>query len=346
MESVGGYLNAFTGKETTCYYARALDAHVGRAIDTTCDLVLQPLFPPKEVVKEKEVIMEEMRMYEDSPEEVVFDRFERLVYNNHALGRPVIGYPQTVRMLSREDLCTYMGQYYTPNRMVLTVTGNVYHRQVGRYAEKAFRVLERLPGNGQREKVDTYQSGEVIEERPIQQAHMVLGRRGMDVHDSMRTSMTVLNTILGGGMSSRLNQNIREKYGYCYNVYSFLNMYSDTGDLGVYVGTDAGRIARTKKLVFRELDRLMQHPVSRRALQQVKNQIKGHIMLGLENMSNRMMRIARQELLFGRYITLDEVLEKIDQVTAEDVQAMAQAWFDQDQFSCVTLLPQSSQNHT
>ena len=339
LESVGGYLNAFTGKEYTCFHARALDAHLERAIETTCDLILQPLFPEKEMAKEKAVVLEEMKMYEDSPEDVVFDRFERAVYKDHALGRPIVGFPETVSALSQQDLFQFVDRRYTPECMVLSVSGNVQHARVVRLAEKAFRDSDRKRAECHRTSVGDYRAGDIVEERPIQQAHLVLGRRGIDINHAMRTTATVLNTILGGGMSSRLNQNIRERYGYCYNIFSFLNFYSDTGDIGVYMGTDPAHLAKAKKLIRRELDKLVQRPVSKRALNQAKNQVKGHIMLGLESMSNRMIRIARQELLLGRYVTLDEVLDELDKVSSDGVQEAAQLLYASEQFSSVALLP-------
>ena len=339
LESVGGYLNAFTGKEYTCFYARALDAHVGRAIDTITDLVLHPVFPEKELGKEKAVVLEEMKMYEDAPEEVVFDRFERAVYPEHSLGIPIVGFPGTVASLSRQDLLDYVGQHYRPERMILSVAGNVSHERVVRLASRAFRQQEGQAAHWSRTPVGAYRPRILQEEKPIQQAHLILGRRGLGVQDPLRTSATILNTVLGGGMSSRLNQNIREKYGYCYHVSSFANMHSDTGDLGVYLGTDPSRVPHATKLVFRELDRLAQKPVGLRTLNQAKSQVKGHIMLGLESMSNRMMRLARQELLLGGYITLDEVLEEVDGIEAGAVQDAAQTLFKEDTFSTVVLVP-------
>ncbi len=340
LESVGGFLNAFTSKEYTCFYARALDEHLERAIDTVCDLVLQPRFPEKELEKEKEVVVEEMKMYEDSPEEVIFDRFDSIVYKNHALGRPILGYPETVRSFRRGQLLDYMDAHYTPDRIVLSVAGKIQHETVVALAENAFENAERLPIHRDRMTVNGYTPEIVLESRPIQQAHLIVGTRGLDVNHPKRSALTVLNTILGGGMSSRLNQNIREKYGFCYNIYSFLNMHSDTGDLGVYMGTDATLIPRAKKLIFRELEKLADKMVSARALNQAKNQVKGSIMLGLESMSNRMMRIARQELLFRRYFTLDEVLEELDRVDRDTLQGVAQDLFLPDRFSNIVLVPQ------
>ena len=210
MESVGGYLNAFTAKEYTCYYARALDEHLARAIDTVCDLILFPTLPEKEIEKEKGVILEEMKMYEDNPEELVFDRFESVVYDGHALGAPVIGYPQTVQSFDREMLCDYMRSHYVPDRVVLVVAGNADHDDIVRIAEDmlaempiAERPIRRAPVNG-------YVPHDFVESRPIQQAHFVMGARGLSVRNEDRVAFSVLNTLLGGGMSSRLNQNVRE----------------------------------------------------------------------------------------------------------------------------------------
>ncbi len=343
LESVGGYLNAFTSKEYTCFEARALDVNLARAIDTAADLVVDPLFPEKELQKEKCVVLEEMKMYADTPEDMIFERFERIVYANHAFGHPIIGLPDTVSALSQADLFGYLNRRYTPERIVLAAAGNLSHQAVVRAAERAFMGLRKRTSNGPepRESLGRYMPQRVEETRPIQQAHMVLGRRGLDIGDSHRAAMNVASTILGGGMSSRLNQNIREKHGFCYNVFAFLNMHSDTGDFGVYAGTDTAHVDRVEKLVFRECAKLAGRQVSARTLSQAKNQIKGSILLGLESMNNRMTRIARQELFFGRYITLDEVLEELHNVSADDVQAVAQELFVPAEFSRMVVLPES-----
>ena len=341
MESVGGYLNAFTSKEYTCYYSRALDEHLARAVDVVSDLILAPKFPPRELEREKDVVLEEMKMYEDAPEEYIFDLFEEAVYPDHALGRPIIGQPETVRAFDRDQLQAYLDHHYTPDRIVLAVAGNADHAQVVDVAEKIFRATDRRPIARERGAAVDARPQHLVVERPIQQAHLVLGTRAFPVDDARRTVLSVLNTILGGGMSSRLNQNIREKYGYCYNIYSFTNLHSDTGDFGVYMGTDESKVERSKKLIFRELEKLAQKPVSGRTLNQAKTQVKGSIMLSLENMSTRMMRIGRQELYFHRYFTLDEIVDEVERVTAEEVQAVAQTLFQPDAFSSVVLVPQN-----
>lgn len=339
LESVGGYLNAFTAKEYTCYFARALDEHLERAIDTVLDLVLEPDFPVKELEKEKDVVLEEMKMYDDTPEDLVFIRFEDQVFRGHPLARPIIGTPSSVMGLSRQHLVDYLDRQYTPDRIVVAIAGNVDHDAAVRYAERVLQRSSRVSRPRERTPVVAYRPDEHIEQRPIQQAHLVLGTRGYSAVDERRTALSILNTILGGGMSSRLNQNIREKYGFCYSIYSFANMHSDTGDFGIYMGTDASRIARSKKLIFRELEKLADKPVSRRALNQAKNQVKGSMMLGLENMSNRMMRMGQHELYFNRYFTLDEMIRQLEAVTEEDLQRLSRELFDPDQFSTVVLEP-------
>lgn len=341
MEAVGGYLNAFTSKEYTSYYARALDEHLERAIDVVCDLILEPNFPEKELDKEKDVVLEEMKMYEDTPDEHVFDLFEGAVYRDHALGRPILGFPETVRAFSREQLHAFMDAHYTPDRIVLAVAGNARHEEVVDIARKVFGASGRPPAERHRVQVNGYRPEEVVQKRPIQQAHLVVGTRAYNIHHPRRTAYSVLNTLLGGGMSSRLNQNIREKYGYCYSIYSFTNLHTDTGDFGIYMGTDPAKVERAKRLIRRELDKLIEQPVSSRALTQAKSQVKGSIMLALESMSNRMMRIGRQELYFNRYITLDEITAEVDSVTAEEVQEVARDLFPPERFSTVVLLPKS-----
>ena len=186
------------------------------------------------------------------------------------------------------------------------------------------------------------QASHVVRSKPIQQAHLILGTKGMDASNPSRVSLSVLNTILGGGMSSRLNQNIREKYGYCYNIYSFANMHSDTGDFGVYMATEEAKADHSVKLIKRELNRLRQKKVSPRELNRAKSQAKGAIMLGLENMGSRMMRIGRQELYYGRYFALDEIIDLIDDVSNQDLANTAQQILDPNRFSDIRLIPGSA----
>lgn len=343
MENVGGYLNAFTSKEYTCFYARALDEHLPRAVDTVCDLILNPVFPERDLEREKDVVIEEMKMYDDAPEDRVFDVLDETLFPGHPMGRPVIGTEETVRKFSREGLLQFMEQTYTHDRIVIAASGKVSHRQLVRHVKKAFSESPRgrAPEPSIAEPIPDRAPAFVSENRPIQQAHLVLGRRAYSVHDPRRVALSILNTLLGGGMSSRLNQNIRERYGYCYNIYSFANMHSDTGDFGIYMGTDALRVDHARELMLRELDKLVQKPVSGRMLERARSQVKGGIMLGLESMGSRMMRIGRQELYYGTYFSLDQILSMIDSVTPADVLDVAQDLFTPSSFSTVRILPTS-----
>ncbi len=341
MEAVGGYLNAFTSKEYTCYYARALDEHLDRAIDLVCDLVIGPVFPEPSLAKEKDVVIEEMRMYDDVPEDLIFDRFENVLFSGHALGRPVIGFPETVRAFSRDDLVSYVQHKYTPDRTAVAVVGNVSHAHAVALVKSAFANVDRLPEPEPvaREAVNGYRVDHKVEGRHIQQAHLVLGTRGFRMRDPRRMALSLLNTVLGGGMSSRLNQNIREKYGYCYNIYSFANMLSDTGDFGVYMATDGAKVNHAQKLIHRELNKLASQPISAQKLQQAKNQLKGALMLSLESPSNRMMRLGRMAIYQQPYRTLDEIIAEIDGVTVDNIHAVANDLFVPSQFSSVVLMP-------
>ncbi len=340
MESVGGYLNAFTSKEHTCYFARALDSHLDRGIDSTCDLVASPVFPEQEIEKEKKVVLEEIKMYDDAPEEYIADRFESIVYPAQAIGRPIIGYPETVSSLRREDLFQYVSSQYTPDQIVVAASGNLLHEKLVKGVEKAFTNLRSTRRESDIELANSpYQATELSLTRPIHQGHLILGRSSVSIHSKHRAALELLNIILGGGSSSRLNQRIRERYGFCYNIYSFLNMYSDCGDFGIYLGLDPSKIDHATHLIFREFDSLAQKPVSKQVLTRAKCQARGGIVLGLESLSNRMTRLGKQELYFGRVIPMDETIEELERVTANDIQTIAGEFLAQDFFSRIFLTP-------
>jgi len=339
MESVGGYLNAFTTKEQTCFYARGLDEHLGRALDTVLDLVTSPTIPAKDVEKEKDVVIEEIKMYEDNPDDHVFDFYEQAVYPGHALGRPVIGTPESVQSFTPARVRGYLEQRYAPNQIVVAVAGRVDHARVVREVERQLAGFDRKPFDLMRTAPEAYAPSAQAIPRPIQQAHLVIGAPAWGALDGRRTALALLNTVLGAGMSSRLNQNIRERYGYCYSIYSFVNQQADSGDAGVYVGVDGSKVDRVQKLVVRELEDIAAKPLTPGALARGKQQLKGSVMLGLESMSNRMQRLGRTELLFARYYSLDEVLDEVEAVRAEDVRAAAEAIFAPARLSTVAFVP-------
>jgi predicted Zn-dependent peptidase len=340
MEAVGGYVNAFTSKEHTCFYAKGLAEHAGRALDTVLDLVTAPTLPAKEIEKEKDVVVEEIKMYEDTPDDQVFDLVEAAVYPGHPLGRPVIGTTESVRSFTRESLAAYLGRHYTPDRLVIAAAGAVRHADVVRLATKLLAGFDRAPGAVERSAPVAYTPTTVELKRPTtQQAHLVVSAPAFGAHDERRTALSVLNTVLGGGMSSRLNQNVREKYGWCYSVYSFVNVQADSGDVGAYIAVDPSRVDRSRALIVREMERLASEPVSARVLERARQQLKGSIVLGLESTSSRMQRLGRVELTYGREVPIAEVVEEIEAVTAADVRSVAEALFADDRLTNVVLLP-------
>jgi predicted Zn-dependent peptidase len=341
LESLGGYLNAFTTKEQTCYYARVLDANLPEAMDVLADIMLNATFERREMEKEKLVVIEELKNAEDDPEDIIHDYFEMNLFPRHALGNPVIGTEANVRGFRKEDLKAHVHEHYRPTQMVIAAAGNVDHDALVRLARRYFgrlrgtdeaKVRQPVQGNGSTQKFKEYP-------RPITQAHICVGRQCFSITHPHRYPLMVANTLLGEGMSSRLYQTIRERHGLAYSVYSFVSLLSDTGVFGSYLGTDKKNIRASIDLVFHELEKLKKRPVSKAELQRTKAQIKGTLMLGLENMSGRMTRLGSSELYLESYISLDSILEKVDRVTADDILAVSNEVFHQDRFSTVIIRP-------
>jgi predicted Zn-dependent peptidase len=349
IESVGGYLNAFTSKEHTCYYARVLDEHLELATDVLSDMVFQPTFPEKELDKERNVILEELKQAEDDPDDIIQDYFEKAIFKTHPLGMPVIGTAKTISSFMRKDLVRYRTEKYTSANLVVAAAGNLHHEEV---VELSQRYIQNNTTTARERAADAQlvfeKPGSVISEyyKPIQQAHICLGTIGFNVLDEKRFPMQVLNTLLGDGMSSRLFQNIREKYGFAYAVYSFNNMMQDTGAVGVYIGTDNIHVQRCIDLVWKELKSLRSQGITKEELTRTKAQMKGSMMLGMENIPNRMIRLGSSELYFGELIALDEIIAKINAVTREDVQEIADELFKEDRFATVIFHPNGNHETT
>jgi predicted Zn-dependent peptidase len=336
LESVGGYLNAFTTKEHTCFYARVLDEHIEKAIDVLSDLVIAPIFPKNEIEKEKQVVLEELKNLEDDPDDLIHDYLDTRIYNKHPIGFPIIGKAENIKRFSRDQLLSHMQHHFTPQNIVVAAAGNIKHHEIVSMVEKYFKLNKRRPSS-QIRKVGPKRGVSLSDtfEKPIRQAYVCLGTLGYSIKDPMRYPLLLLNTLLGEGMSSRLFQNIREKYGFAYAVYSFVNLMSDTGSFGVYIGTDNQTITRSIDLIHKELQKLKLKPVGNAELKRTKAQMKGNMMLGLENMSNRMMRLGSGELYLGDYLSLEEVLRNIESVTSHQIQRVANSLFNFDNFSTV-----------
>lgn len=345
IEATGGYLNAMTSSEYTCYYVRCLDTELATAIDVLTDMVLHPKFPEEEIEKEKKVVIEEMKMYRDNPDDFIFEEFIGQLYEQHALGRPIIGYEHTVSAFKQEDLFRFVCDHYTPDNLIVAVAGNARHEQVLELLEKFYSRSGSTEGNGILEDVLTpYRPSQKKLTRPIEQTHYIIGKRGLSSSDPERYKLLLIQTILSGGMSSRLHQNIREKYGYCYSISAFLQSYLDTGVFGVYIGTDKDYLSHVKELIFKEFNDLKNDPVNDKELGQAKSQLKGKLLLSQESMSSRMNRLAKSEIYFDRFITLDELVESIDEVSAEDIRKYSKDFFIEKDFTETVLLPEQKQD--
>jgi predicted Zn-dependent peptidase len=327
IERGGGHINAFTGKELTCFYVHVLDEQLPVAVDILTDILQNSLYDPAEMEKEKQVILDEIRDHEDMPDDVVHEKFIGQVFGKHSLSRPILGSPENVKSFSRDSLKEFLASHYTPGRIVVAAAGNVSHTKLEKLLEKEIS-LKRSKSRLAESKPASLKPGLERSGRPIQQAHMLIGGRSVPYKSKDRVSVSMLSTVLGGGMSSRLFQNIREKHGIAYAVYSFTDSLSDSGYYGVYLATDKSRLERAREMVMKELNMLVDVPLTQSELAEIKTQYKGGLMLGLENTSSRMMRLARMEIYQGRYVPLDEISARIDAVTPKKIQAMARMLFD------------------
>ena len=342
IESVGGYMNAFTGKEHTCFYARVLDEHTALAVDVISDLLLNATFPAKDLEKEKGVVIEELKNAEDDPDDIIHDYFDKALFGSHPLGYPVIGTESNLRSFTRDDLVKYVGRNYVPHRMVLAAAGNVSHETLVELAKKYFGRARGRARRGEfyRKKPQQYHPEKKDFKKPIQQAHICIGSQAWSVKSKQRYPTMVLNTLLGDGMSSRLFQNIREKYGFAYSVYSYATLMSDAGVFSAYIGTDKQHIETSTELILKEFEKLRLKPVSRAELNRTKAQLKGSMMISLESIPNRMMRLGTAELYFQDVNPIDAIIKQIDAVQEDDIQAIANELFRENRLSKVVIHPE------
>jgi predicted Zn-dependent peptidase len=328
VDSLGGNLDAFTAKEMVCYNTKVLDEHLPIAMDVLSDLVLNPLFRDEDIEKEKGVILEEIKMDADNPDYLVHEIFSSNFWKDHPLGKPILGTRETVKKFSQKMIRDYYHEVYTPENLLVTAAGNLTHdRLVGIVGER----FENVKPFGPVPALDTPSTHARIalrSKKELEQVHVCLGVPCYPISHEDRFICYVLNTVLGGGMSSRLFQNIRERQGLAYSVFSELNPYTDTGCLAVYAGTSLESARLVVECVLKEFASLKEHIVPPEELRRAKDHLKGSLMLGLESTSSRMSNLARQEMHFKRFFTLDELVESIEKVTAEGVQKVAQDFFD------------------
>ncbi len=337
VDSIGGHLDAFTGKETACYSAKVLDDHLPLAFDILSDLVLNPRFDPDEMERERCVVLEEIKMEEDSPDDLVCEIFTQNFWRDQPLGRPILGTRGTVSRLDRGRVADFFREHYTPDQLVVSAAGHLDHRDILDLSLQHFGHLE---GRSNRRALDPANPCYPISlrtKRELEQAHICLGVPGCALTDRNRFGFYLLSTILGAGMSSRLFQNIRERQGLAYAIYSGLSSFRDTGCLSVFAGTSLENAGRVVGSIVREFRNLKEHRVQGEELRRAKDHLKGSLLLSLESSSSRMSNLARQELYFGEYTPPQETILEIDRVSADEVQALACSVFDTRQVALTVL---------
>ncbi len=328
VDSIGGGLDAFTAKEMVSYNTKVLDEHLPLAFDVLADMVLNPLFRDEDIEKEKGVILEELKMEVDNPEYLLHEIFSSNFYKDHPIGKPILGTKDTVRKFDREMIHHYYRRYYSPKNILITAAGNLKHAHLVELARQHFEDL-RVHGSLSPDPPPVPHARLVFRNKvSLEQTHLYMGVPAYPFPHELRFACYALNTVLGGGMSSRLFQNIREKQGLAYAVYSELSMYRDTGCMAIYAGTSTESAAKVIELIVAEFRELKEKLVPAEELRRAKDHLKGSFMLGLESTSSRMGNLARQEMYFKRFFTLDEMIRSIEDVTAEQVQHIAQEFFD------------------
>jgi len=324
VDSIGGYMDAFTAKEYASFHLKVLDEHLPLAVDILGDIVRNPLFDPIEMTKEKKVIFEEINMVEDTPDDLVMELFSGAFWPDHPLGRPILGTKRSVSTFRRDDLATFFADVYHAGNILIAAAGNLDHPATARLVQQHFGALRGRPAKAARVRAPKAAVNVVTRaKKELEQVHLCLGAPAYPQAHAERFPAYVLNTVLGGSMSSRLFQNVREKRGLVYSISSGFTSYSDAGNLTVYAGTSLDSVAEVVRLTIEEIRRLKGDRIPETELRRAKDHLKGSLMLSLESTGSRMSHLARQELYFGKQFGLDEVLSSIEQVEADDVQRVA-----------------------
>ncbi|GAM15555.1 M16 family metallopeptidase [Mesobacillus selenatarsenatis] len=336
FDSIGGQVNAFTSKEYTCYYAKVLDNHAQYALEVLADMFFNSTFDSEELNKEKNVVNEEIKMYEDTPDDIVHDLLSQAVYGDHPLGYPILGTEETLQSFTGEKLEQYMHDTYRPENVVISIAGNVPESFINN-AEKFFGSYEASKENMEYEK-PAFHAKQASRKKETEQAHLCLGFEGLQIGHSDVYSLIVLNNVLGGSMSSRLFQEVREQRGLAYSVFSYHSAYRDSGMVTIYGGTGANQLGVLYETIQDTLGKLRADGITEKELNNSKEQLKGSLMLSLESTNSRMSRNGKNELLLRRHRSLDEIVEQIDQVTKDSVDGMANKIFT-DKYSVSLISP-------
>ncbi|MGC9158606.1 MAG: M16 family metallopeptidase [Terracidiphilus sp.] len=337
MDSIGGNLDAFTGKETICFNVKSLSEHVPIALDVLSDLVLNPTFDLTDIERERGVILEEIKIDQDNPEVLVHELFMQAFWKDHPLGKPILGTSATVSRFDRDSLFAYHGDRFHAGNILFSAAGNLDHDRFTEAVANKFSAL--TEGETLHEQPAPQAGARIVlrHKKSLEQVQICLGVPAPPVADENRHATLILNTVLGGGMSSRLFQTIREERGMAYSIYSDLSPFRDAGTLCVYAGTSSGKALQVVDLILEEFRRLKESPLGEEELCRAKDQLKGNLLMGLESSNSRMANLARQQMYFHQFVPAEEIIACIDQVDSGQVQAMARCLFDSERIA-VTLL--------
>jgi predicted Zn-dependent peptidase len=338
LDAIGGLSNAFTSKEYTCFHSKVLEKNFSILADILADIFLNSLFDPQDVDRERQVILQEINMIEDTPDEHIHVLFNRLFWIDHPLGMCVLGTNETVSAIRKKTLIDYIKKFYTPDRIIISAAGSIDHEAVVDYFKTLFEELDPHDQDHQT-RIPQTNADVSCHYKDLEQVHICLGGKGPHLLSELRFAGAILNTILGGNMSSRLFQEIREKRGLAYSVYSFLSPYMDTGLLGVYAGTNPLEVNHLLGVINTEIKKIQNGEISASDLAASKEHLIGGILLGAESTDNKMLRNARNEYVFGRFLSDGELIASIEKVTIDDVVTISRDIFTSDEVSLATLGP-------
>jgi len=339
FDDVGGELNAYTAKEYTCYFAKVMDEHLPLAVEVLSDMLSRPLFSEEDLEREKQIVLEEISLYEDAPDEIIHDKLAGTIWPHHPLGRPILGSRESITGITVETCRQFYAAHYCPENIVVAACGHVSHDELVRLVEAHFRLKSQGVCVSDTAGTHPYSERVSIMERPIEQLHLCLGFPGVAWSDKDIYPMNIMNNIFGAGMSSRIFQGIREELGLAYSIYSYSASFVSAGYFAVYAGLSARNTATLLKTIGRELLAMKNTPVSQAEISRARQQVKGALVMGLESTANRMSRMGRGLLLMGRVQDTGEILDRIGAVTLEDVQSLAQRVFALDQLTLCALGP-------
>ncbi len=339
FDSMGGELNAFSAKEYTCYYAKILDSDLDRAIELMTDMLFNPLLESKDIDAERKVILEEISMHEDTPDDIVHDLFASALWESHPLGQSVLGHLNVVKTLRREEIDSFYGQYYQPGDIVVAAAGNVDHDRLSALIEKFTRERQGRDRMPRHQLLPDIRPHMAVYKRQTEQAHIVIGTEGLPRNHPDRFVFAIIDNLLGGGMSSRLFQKIREEKALAYSIFSYHSMFAETGLMAIYAGCNPANAQVVMELVREEVRAFLEYGIKDEELERAKGHIKGNLVLGLEDSSGRMTRLGKSELCRGEILSLDELVDRVDMVTRDKVEELSRRLLGAGKFVVTVLGP-------